>query len=258
MRSSVPGSNLLVEASSYELPKVAHAVSRGSSTSKNRNGLHPYASVHEKATNIPGPESHPYKNSDDAWAGCPRISLPYTAHLTGHFQFGRDPRLFIVAPCIQMELHYKELSPNEEAHFSDTGDVPAAVRSNRNLRNSGRLNDPEHFNIVTEDGAAASGTVQIAGDYGYPQSGIVLPNNPTASGEYLNPIINILSTTYTGNFGDPTRTVTFVFNSTENLYGYTWAGTFTANLICYRYYRGRCSAYTPGAGSGTMIATAVQ
>ena len=117
---------------------------------------------------------------------------------------------------------------------------------------------PEHFNIVTEDGTAASGTVQIAGDYGYPQSGIVLPNNPTASGEYLNPIINILSTTYTGNFGDPTRTVTFVFNSTENLYGYTWAGTFTANLICYRYYRGRCSAYTPGAGSGTMIATAVQ
>jgi hypothetical protein len=38
-------------------------------------------------------------------------------------------RLFIVAPCIQMEFHYNELSPNEEARFSDTGDVSAAVRS---------------------------------------------------------------------------------------------------------------------------------
>jgi hypothetical protein len=109
---------------------VAHAVSRGSSPGKNRNGLHPYAPVHEKATNIPGPESHPEKNSDDAWAWWLRISLLYTANLTGHFQFGREPRLFIVAPCIQMELHYKELSPNEEAHFSDTGDVFADVRSN--------------------------------------------------------------------------------------------------------------------------------
>jgi hypothetical protein len=111
---------------------VAHAVSRGSSPSKSRNGLHPYASVHEKATNIPGPESHPEKNSDDAWAWCPRISLLYTANLTGRFQFGPEQRLFIVAPCMQMELHYKELSPNEEARLSDTGDVYAAVRSNSN------------------------------------------------------------------------------------------------------------------------------
>lgn len=100
LRRSVQGSNLLVEASLSEWPKVAHAVSRGSSPSKNRNGLHPYASVHEKAANISGPESHPEKNSDDAWAWCPRISLLYTATLTGHFQFGPEQRLFIVAPCI--------------------------------------------------------------------------------------------------------------------------------------------------------------
>jgi hypothetical protein len=31
-----------------------------------------------------------------------------------------------------MEFHDKELSPNEEARFSDTGDVYAAVRSNHN------------------------------------------------------------------------------------------------------------------------------
>src|ERR1700741_1390948 len=45
------------------------------------------------------------------------------------FSSVHDQRLFILAPCIQMEFHYKELSPNEEAHFSDTGDVFAAVRS---------------------------------------------------------------------------------------------------------------------------------
>jgi putative Ca2+/H+ antiporter (TMEM165/GDT1 family) len=116
---------------------------------------------------------------------------------------------------------------------------------------------PEYFNVVTEGGAAASGTVEIAGDYGYQQSGIVLPNNPTAPSEYLNPIINILSTTYTGNFGDQSRTVTYVFNSTQNLYGYTWSGTFTATLTCSRSWRGKCSVYTPGAGSGNMTATPV-
>jgi hypothetical protein len=116
----------------------------------------------------------------------------------------------------------------------------------------------EAYTVVSEDGAQASGTVQIATPYGYPQSGIVLPYNPTAPGEYLNPVINILSTTYTGNWGDPSRTVTFNFNSTENMYGYTWAGTFTSTLVCVRHYRGRCSGYGPGQGSGTMTATPVQ
>jgi hypothetical protein len=45
----------------------------------------------------------------------------------------KEPRLFIVAPCIQMEYPDKELSPNEEAHSSDTGDVSADVRSNLDL-----------------------------------------------------------------------------------------------------------------------------
>jgi hypothetical protein len=83
---------------------------------------------------------------------------------------------------------------------------------------------PEHFAVISEDGSPASGTVEIATDYGYTQSGIVLPNNPTAPGEYLNPAINLLATTYTGNWGDQTRTVT----------------------------------YQPGAGSGSMTATAAQ
>lgn len=113
------------------------------------------------------------------------------------------------------------------------------------------------YTVVTEDGQPTQGSVEIAGDYGYTQSGIVLPNNPTAAGEYLNPVINILSTIHTGNYGDPSRTVTYTFNSTENLYGYTWSGTFTANLNCVRYYRGRCSLYVPGPGSGSLTATAV-
>ena len=117
---------------------------------------------------------------------------------------------------------------------------------------------PEHFVVISEDGSAASGTVQIAGDYGYTQSGLVLPNNPTAPGEFLNPTINLLSTMYTGNFGDPTRTMTFSFNSNENLYGYYWSGTFTSQLVCAHYYRGRCTVYNPGAGSGTMTATVAQ
>ena len=117
---------------------------------------------------------------------------------------------------------------------------------------------PEHFAVISEDGSPASGTVEIAGDYGYTQSGIMLPYNPTAPGEYLNPVINTLSTTYIGNFGDPTRTVTFVFNSTENMYGYYWSGTFTSQLVCARYWRGKCSLYNPGTGSGTMIATIAQ
>jgi hypothetical protein len=126
------GSTLLVKAPLSEA-KGGSAVSRGSSPSKNRNGLYPYASVHEKATNIPRPESHPEKNSDDAWTLCPRISLLYTANLTDLFPIrSHQRRFFIVAPCIQMEFHYKELSPNEEAHSSDTGDVFAAVRSNHN------------------------------------------------------------------------------------------------------------------------------
>lgn len=117
---------------------------------------------------------------------------------------------------------------------------------------------PENFTVISEDGSPASGTVEIAGDYGYTQSGIVLPDNPTAPGEYLNPVINMLSTTYTGNFGDPTRTVTFVFNSTENMYGYNWSGTFTSHLVCARYWRGKCSVYNPGTGSGSMTATVAQ
>lgn len=117
---------------------------------------------------------------------------------------------------------------------------------------------PENFAVTSEDGSTASGTVEIAGDYGYSQSGVVLPYNPTAPGQYLNPVINILSTTYTGNFGDPTRTVTFVFNSTDNMYGYNWSGTFTSQLVCSRYWRGKCSGYNPGTGSGTMTATVAQ
>ena len=117
---------------------------------------------------------------------------------------------------------------------------------------------PENFVVISEDGSPASGTVQIAGDYGYTQSGIVLPYNPTAPGWYLNPVINILSTTYTGNFGDPARTVSIVFNSTENMYGYYWSGTFTSQLVCGRYFRGKCSVYKPGTGSGTMTATIAQ
>lgn len=125
------------------------------------------------------------------------------------------------------------------------------------FRTQGGSTSPEHFNVVSEDGVAASGTVEIASDYGYQQSGIVLPNNPTASGEYLNPIINIQATTYTGNFGDQARTVTYVFNSTENPYGYTWSGTFTANLVCARSWRGRCAVYVPTTGQGSMTATPV-
>ena len=124
--------------------------------------------------------------------------------------------------------------------------------------NGGPCCQYQAYTVITEDGSSASGTVEIAGDYGYTQSGIVLPNNPTAPGEYLNPVINILSTTYLGNYGDPTRTVTFTFNSTENLYGYYWSGTFTTQLKCFRYYRGRCSGYAPGAGSGSMTATPAQ
>lgn len=117
---------------------------------------------------------------------------------------------------------------------------------------------PEHFTVVSEDSVAASGIVEIAGDYGYPQSGIVLPNNPTAPGEYLNPIIQIQSTTITGQFGDATRTVTYIFTSNQNLYGFTWSGSFTANLVCANHWRGRCSGYAPTTGQGTMTATAVQ
>ena len=117
---------------------------------------------------------------------------------------------------------------------------------------------PEHYNVVSEDGVAASGTFQVAQDYGYTKSGIVLPNNPTAPGWYLNPIINITATTYIGNYGDPARTVTYTFNSTSDpQYGYTWSGTFTAKLACFRYYRGRCNGYAPTSGSGNMTATPV-
>ena len=115
---------------------------------------------------------------------------------------------------------------------------------------------PENFVVVSENGTPASGTVEIAGDYGYTQSGIVLPNNPTALGEYLNPTINVATTIYTGNYGDASRTVTFTFSSTQNLYGYLWSGTFTANLMCTRYWRGKCTYYVPGTGSGSMTATA--
>jgi hypothetical protein len=115
---------------------------------------------------------------------------------------------------------------------------------------------PEHYNVVSEDGSSASGTVEIAGAYGYTQSGIVLPYNPTAPGEYLNPVINILSATYTGNWGDQTRTFTYTFNSTESLYGYYWSGTFSSQIVCVREYRGKCAAYVPGSGSGTMTAIA--
>ena len=117
---------------------------------------------------------------------------------------------------------------------------------------------PEHFAVISEDGSPASGTVEIATDYGYTQSGIVLPNNPTAPGEYLNPGIKLRATTYTGNWGDQTRTVTYTFNSTEDLYGYYWLGTFTSQLVCAHQYRGRCSVYQPGAGSGSMTTTAAQ
>jgi hypothetical protein len=84
----------------------------------------------QEENNIPRLESHPEKHSVVAWTWCPRDPLLYATNLTGRFQFGRSQRLFIVAPCIQMEFHDKELSPNEEAHFSDTGDVYAAVSSN--------------------------------------------------------------------------------------------------------------------------------
>ena len=118
---------------------------------------------------------------------------------------------------------------------------------------------PEHFNVVSEDGSAAAGTFQVAQDYGYPQSGIVLPHNPTAPGWYLNPITNITATTYVGNYGAATRTVTFTFNSNDDpQYGYVWSGTFTATLTCTGYYRGLCNHYAPTQGSGTMTATAVQ
>jgi hypothetical protein len=117
---------------------------------------------------------------------------------------------------------------------------------------------PEHYTIVSENGLAVSGIVQIAQDYGYSKSGIVLPNNPTAPGQYLNPVINILTATYVGAYGSTTRTVTYTFNSTENLYGFTWSGTFTATLICTRYFRNRCIVYTPTTGSGSMTASPAQ
>jgi hypothetical protein len=117
---------------------------------------------------------------------------------------------------------------------------------------------PEHYAVVSEDGAPASGIVEIAQDYGYSQSGIVLPSNPTAPGEYLNPVINITAATYVGAYGAATRVVTYTFNSTENLYGYTWSGTMTATLVCTHYYRAHCTVYTPTQGSGTMTPTPAQ
>ena len=71
---------------------------------------------------------------------------------------------------------------------------------------------PEHFNVVSEDGVTVSGTVQIAQDYGYPNSGIVLPNNPVAPGEYLNPIIDITAYTVVYGANGATKTETFTFN----------------------------------------------
>lgn len=118
---------------------------------------------------------------------------------------------------------------------------------------------PEHFNVVSEDGVAVSGTVQIAQDYGYPNSGIVLPNNPVAPGEYLNPIIDITADTVTYGTNGATKTETFTFNSNNDpQYGYVWAGTFTATSNCTHYYRGHCTVYMPQAGSGTMTASPVQ
>ena len=137
------------------------------------------------------------------------------------------------------------------------GVLTASAQTVTFTTNGGPCCQYEAYNVVSENGVAVSGTVEIATPYGYQQSGIVLPNDPNAAGEYLNPIIKILTTTYTGNWGDPSRTVTFTFNSSENLYGYTWSGTFTSTLVCLRTYRGRCTQYGAGQGSGTMTATPV-
>jgi hypothetical protein len=118
---------------------------------------------------------------------------------------------------------------------------------------------PEHFNVVSEDGVTVSGTVQIAQDYGYPQSGIVLPNNPVAPGEYLNPIIDITAYAIVYGANGATKTETFTFNSNNDpQYGYVWAGTFMVTSNCTHRYRGHCTVYEPQAGSGTMTAAPVQ
>src|SRR5579864_176263 len=136
--------------------------------------------------------------------------------------------------------------------------VSSAFGQTVTFTTQGGASYPEHYTVVSEDGAPASGIVQIAQDYGYPQSGIVLPSNPTAPGEYLNPVINVAAATYVGAYGAATRVVTYTFNSTENLYGYTWSGTMTATLVCTHYYRGHCTVYTPTRGSGTMTPSPAQ
>src|SRR5580704_629084 len=105
--------------------------------------------------------------------------------------------------------------------------VSSAFGQTVTFTTQGGASYPEHYTVVSEDGAPASGIVQIAQDYGYPQSGIVLPSNPTAPGEYLNPIIDITAYTVVYGANGATKTETFTFNSNNDpQYGYVWAGTF--------------------------------
>src|SRR5579864_4290309 len=182
---------------------------------------------------------------------------------------GRKFQLFCewpIADCPREERKLSQIDPVNERSFSPMKkqlflilamSMPLFAQT-VTFTTSGGATYPEHYTVISEGGQPASGIVQIAQDYGYTQSGIVLPNNPTAPGWYLNPVITITAATYVGKYGDPTRTVTYTFNSiSDPMYGYTWSGTFTATLVCTHYYRGRCNVYEPTSGSGMMMATAV-
>lgn len=120
---------------------------------------------------------------------------------------------------------------------------------------------PLHFNVVSEmyqgNQVGNSGSFEVAQDYGYPQSAIILPYNPVAPGEYLNPVITITATTTTYN-AQVSRTTTYTFNSNADpQYGYVWAGTFTGTELCTAHRFGKCTNYGQVTdGSGTMTATA--